>query len=482
MIGPILSSSGIVACCAAWLIASSATSLYAQPRPNVLLIVTDDQRPDSIAALGNADVRTPTLDRLIRTGTTFTRAVCAYPICVSSRAELITGCTAFRAHAPFADGPLNETLPRWPDVMRLAGYRTAYVGKWHTSGRPTGRGYELTRGLFGAGGGKFPLTHPSDRLGNPVTGYRGWVLQDDAGRIFPERGVGLTPNISETFAEAAIELLRDPDPRPFFVHVNFTAPHDPRFMPRGYEGRYDPRTLRLPKNFAADHPFDHGNAGGRDERLLPRPLAADLLRDEWAVYYALIEHLDAQIGRMLDALDASGRARDTIVIFTSDHGLALGSHGLVGKQNLYEHTIGVPLVVAGPGIGPGVRTAAPIYLRDLFPTVCEWCSVPIPEGLDGRSLAGALRGGAAPHEFVVGYYRDSQRMIRTDRWKFIRYPQIDREQLFDLVADPDELHDRIVDPAAKPTADALKEKLSAWLFEHGDPAPFGPAVTPKSAK
>ncbi len=468
-------------CCACWVAALSAygapsTADAEASRPNVLFLVADDERPDTIVALGNSVIRTPALDRLAREGTAFARAVCAYPICVSSRAEILTGCTAFRAQVPYADGKLNDRLPRLPEVFKAAGYHTWYVGKWHTTGKPTTRGYEATRGLYGSGGGKFPMTYPTDRLGQPVTGYTGWVFQDDEGHKFPERGVGLTPNISEQFADAAIELVEGMrDERPFFLHVNFTAPHDPRFMPKGYEQAYDPTQMPLPKNFAPQHPFDHGNLNGRDEVLFPRPLTPQRMREELAVYYALVEHLDAQIGRITAALEKTGRLKHTIVVFTSDHGLAVGSHGLTGKQNMYEHTIGVPLVMSGPGVPTNRRIAAQCYLRDLFPTFCELCGVAVPTEIDGRSLkpvlddVGLQERSDAVHPFVVGYFRDVQRMIRMERWKLIRYPQIDREQLFDLTNDPDELHDLIEEPTKREIADDLRKKLAAWLQDHGDP-------------
>lgn len=463
---------------AAWLLVAPAfTADAAAPpkRPNVLLIVTDDQRPDTIHALGNAAIRTPNLDRLVARGTTFTRAVCAYPICHVSRAELLTGCTAFRAIQPYPDGKLNDALPRLSDTLRDAGYHTAYVGKWHTTGRPSTRGYDDAFGLF-ASGGNLPLTIPLDRFGKPNTGYRGWVFQTDDGQRFPNRGVGLTPNISEDFAQAAIDFLSkyyltEPDPnRPFFLHVNFTAPHDPRFTPKGYEKAYAPTLLNLPKNFVPDHPFDHGNQGGRDEVLLPRPLQANEVNIELATYYALIQHLDAQFGRIVSVLENRQALDDTIIIYTSDHGLALGSHGLTGKQNMYEHTINVPLVMAGPGIPADKRNPAQCYLRDLFPTLCDLTDTPTPNGLDGQSLQPVLTGGESElRPFVVGYFTNTQRMIRTDQWKYVRYPQVDREQLFDVVLDPNELHDLSADAEQQERVANLRRRLDVWLKAHGDP-------------
>jgi len=464
MLRPLLSLIALVC------LVESASAAGAR-RPNVLFICADDMRPDCVAAAGNAADRTPTLDRLAARGVLFRRAVCAYPICVVSRAEMLTGCQAFRVQSPYASGKFNSELPRWPEAMRAAGYRTFYVGKWHTTGIPTKLGYEATRGLYGSGGGKYPLTFAVDHRGVPVTGYTGWVFKDDAGKIYPERGVGLTPNISEAFADAAIELVSEADERPFFVHLNFTAPHDPRFFPRGYETSYDPAKLSPPANFAERHPFDHGNLNGRDEVLLPRPLTPELIRGELAVYYALIEHMDAQIGRIIAALESAGQAENTIIFFTSDHGMAVGSHGLLGKQNMYEHTINVPLIAAGPGIAAGRETAAQCYLRDLFPTVCELCGIAAPREIDGRSFAEVLKRPEAkgPHDYVIGYFTDTQRMIRGERYKLIRYPQIGREQLFDVVADPYELHDLGGEAQSAAIRRELGDKLTAWLREHGDP-------------
>jgi arylsulfatase A-like enzyme len=449
-------------------------------RPNILFVVTDDQRPDTIGALRNGEspgtaFHTPTLDRLVREGTAFTRAVCAYPICHVSRAEMLTGCAAFRAQIPYSGGKLNTELATLPGVLKAAGYRTWHVGKWHVTGKPTERGFDATRGWYTSGGGGKPLTHPLDRLGQPVTGYRGWVFRDDDGTTHPERGVGLTPDISRDFANSAIELIGGPragagegSELPFFLHLNFTAPHDPRFRPTGRTGP-PADSIRLPKNFAPEHPFDHGNQGGRDEVLFPRPLDPAVMREEWSVYQALVEDLDEQLGRVIAHLEQTGRLQDTIVVFTSDHGLAVGSHGLTGKQNMYEHSLGVPLVLCGPGIPAGGRSSAQCYLRDLFPTLCELAKVAPPAGLDAASLVPALNGKPGPYEYVFGYFTDTQRMIRDDAWKFIWYPKIGREQLFHLEDDPDEMVDLIGDARHAEQAAALRAELRKWLAKHGDP-------------
>ena len=436
-------------------------------KPNILVLCCDDLRPDTIHALGNATIETPNLDRLVERGATFTRAITAYPLCYPSRGEILTGTSTLRTGYPDRTRTLDATIPTWPETLRRAGYRTYYVGKWHTSGRPKSHGYTETLGLFDSG--PAPKTPSLDHRGFPITGYVGYQFQDDAGNRFPERGVGLTPNISQDFADAAIELVRRDEEGPFFAHVNFTAPHDPRLMPTGYEAKYDRRLMPLPANFAPEHPFDHGNLRGRDEALLPWPRTPDDVRWDLSIYYAIITHLDAQIGRVMAALEAADKLDDTLVIFTSDHGLALGSHGLTGKQNMYEHTIGVPLIFAGPGVPSGVRRATQCYLRDLFPTTCELAGIDVPASVQGTSLAGALRGEVdEAHPFVVAYFRDTQRMIRTNEWKLIWYPHLDRHQLFNVKNDPDELRDLVDAPELSGLKAELKEKLMAWLIENGD--------------
>jgi arylsulfatase A-like enzyme len=439
----------------------------AQRPPNILFLLTDDQRPDTIAALGNKVIQTPSLDRLVREGVAFTRAVSANPICTPSRAEILTGCSGFRNGVIDFGRKIDPALATWPTTFRRSGYHTWYVGKWHNDGKPIERGYEASLGLYHGGGGRW-AKDAMDFKGFKITGYRGWVFQSDDGQLFPEKGVGLTHDISRHFADAAIELIRRRPAKPFFLHVNFTAPHDPLIMPPGYEDKYRPQDMPLPPNFLPQHPFDHGNFDGRDERLLPWPRTEDIVRRTTAMYYAVVSHMDQQIGRILDALDETNQADNTIVIFSSDHGVALGSHGLRGKQNMYEHTIGVPLIIRGPGVPRGERRNAQVYLRDLFPTACKMASLDIPASVEGKSLFPVLDDRQVEvHPHVICYFRDKQRMIRTDRWKLIHYPHIDRWQLFDLVSDPFELKDLSNNPAQAGRIGGLQQKLAEWLKQAG---------------
>ena len=445
----------------------------AKQRPNILFLLADDQRPDTIAALGNDRIETPNLDALVRRGMTFPRASCSYPICVISRAEILTGMHGWQNGVDgLSSNKLHENVSLWPETLRQAGYQTWYVGKWHTRGRPSQLGFTAVNGLFSGGGGAWWRDGQTDWKGFPITGYRGWIFQtEDGTKKFPDRGVGLTADISSKFADAAIELLKRPSESPWYLHVSFTAPHDPLHMPSGYEGKYKAAEMPVPDNFLSQHPFDHGNFDGRDERLMHWPRTRAAVADVLRVYYSVIDDMDQQIGRILTALEESGQAENTLIIFSSDHGMSVGSHGLRGKQNMYEHTINVPLVICGPGIPAGVKSGAQVYLRELYPTTCELVGVDVPKQVTGRSFANVLHQQAdSHHDSIFGYYRDTQRMIRTDRWKLVRYPVADRWQLFDLEMDPDELHNLADQTGHHDTFELLRQQLETWRREMGDPA------------
>lgn len=456
---------------AIFLLASlAAASSEAAARPsNFVFLLADDMRPDAVGSLGHPVVKTPHLDALVREGVAFTRAVAAYPICHVSRAEMLTGCTAFRTGVQYRGTKLDPKLALWPETLRRAGYLTWYSGKWHNDGQPKSRGYVETRALYSGGGGAGRTPQP-DHAGRPATGYVGWTFKTDDGRAEPEKGVGLTPDTDRFIGDGAVELIRRRPAQPFFLHVNFTGPHDPRIVPRGFEGAYDPARMPLPKNFAPEHPFDHGNAKGRDEVLLAAPRQPDEVRAELACYYAMISQVDAQVGRIVAALRETGELDRTVIIFSSDHGLALGSHGLMGKQNLYDHSLGVPLLMRGPGVPRSRRLDAACYLRDLFPTTCELAGLAIPDTVQGRSLAPVLVGRTkSVHPHVIGYFTNTQRAIRDDRWKLIWYPQAGRQQLFDLANDADELRDLAAASRHAGKVAELKGRLETWLKANGDP-------------
>lgn len=228
----------------------------------------------------------------------------------------------------------------------------------------------------------------------------------------------------------------------------------------------------LPANYLPQHPFDNGMLVLRDEFLLPWPRPKDALSDQLCEYYGAITHLDEQVGRILKALDETGQAENTIVVYAADHGLALGSHGLLGKQSVYEHSMRAPLIIRGPGIPRG-ETRAFTYLLDLYPTLCDAAGAAPPAGLDGKSLRPLWeRKTRRLRDSCFLPFQDLMRSVNDGRWKLIRYPQVDRLQLFDLRNDPDERRDLSADPRHQARIRRLTERMVRWQRELGDTQPL----------
>ena len=434
-----------------------ASAHAAEPaRPNVLFIFNDDQRADTIAALGNPVIKTPNLDRLCRQGTAFTRAYMqggfTGATCVPSRSMTLSGQALFHTDTQLLR---HKT---WPAAFGRAGYATFMSGKWHNGPQSIPLSFQTARSIF-AGGMTDPL---KARLSNL-----------DGGKLTKPQ---LAPqHACAMFADEALRFLGERREKPFFCYVAFDGPHDPHIVPDDFPVRYDASDRRLlPANFLPQHPFDNGEMLIRDEVLLPHPRPAAAVQAMNADYYRYISYLDMQIGRLLDALAASPHARNTIVVFSADSGVARGSHGLIGKQNLYEHSMRVPLVIAGPGIPAGKRSAAMCYLYDLLPTLGKLCGVPAPEAADAREFSAALREPGRPaREELVFAYRDIQRAIRDDRWKLIRYPQVNKTQLFDLQNDPQEKHDLAANAEHAGRVKEFMSRLEKALHAYGDACPLG---------
>lgn len=413
-------------------------------RPNFVVILSDDHRPDALGVL-NRQLRTPNLDRLVQAGVLFRGAHIvggdSGAVCIPSRAMFLSGRSFFRVGHDLAGA---ET---WPEALRTAGYQTFATGKWHNGAAACGRVFPGARNIF---------------LGGMTDQFRVKVQDFDAGGR-PGAAREEARNATELFTDTALEMLRARDTnRPFALYVALTSPHDPRTAPPEYHARYDPAWMTVPANFLPEHPFDNGELAVRDEKLVPAPRTRAAVQRETADYYAMITHLDAQVGRILDGLNTAGLAESTVVIFAGDNGLALGSHGLLGKQNLYEHSVGVPLIIAGAAFkGPRAEDAL-CYLHDVAPTLCELAGVPASAGMEGRSLVRLLDGRGRRHRDELFFaYRDVQRAWRDDRWKIIHYPVIGRTQLFDLKEDPSEMNDLAAEPREASRVARLLKKLQA---------------------
>jgi choline-sulfatase len=229
----------------------------------------------------------------------------------------------------------------------------------------------------------------------------------------------------------------------------------------------------VPPNFLPKHPFPiETGFDGRDEILAPYPRTPDVVRVHLQEYYAIITHLDAEIGRVLDALDTSGRAANTVVIFTSDQGLAVGQHGLMGKQNLYDHSLRMPFIIAGPGIPKGRRNEALFNMQSLFATTCQMANVPLPDTVQFPSIVPLITGAKKEmHDTLYAAFLNRQRAIRTRQWKLIRTPHAGEVQLFDLRRDSWEMRNLASDPKHAATIAMLDAKLRALMREMKDPLP-----------
>ena len=206
------------------------------------------------------------------------------------------------------------------------------------------------------------------------------------------------------------------------------------------------------------------------------PRTTAMVSDQLAEYYGLVTHLDEQVGRILQTIEARSGGRPTYVVYTADHGLAVGSHGLLGKQNLYEHSMRAPLIVRGPDVPAGGASDAFAYLLDLFPTLLRLGGATAPDGLDGVDLGPIWRGeSAGPRDSLFLAYRQLMRSVRDDRWKLIRYPRIDHTQLFDLAADPDEMRNLAADPEQADRVRRMLGMIGAWQKKLGDDQPLSVA-------
>jgi arylsulfatase A-like enzyme len=432
-------------------------------RPNIVFFFTDDQRFDTLRALGNTRIHTPNLDRLCERGTAFTNATImggsCPAVCMPSRAMLHTSRTLFHIDREGQDIPrehlmLGETLQR-------AGYTTFGTGKWHNGRASFARSFACGDRIFFGG--------MSDHFAVPLNPF-------DPDGAYPEGKVYHEEkrHSSDLFSGAAIDFLQryHNDP-PFFLYLSFTAPHDPRETHPKFHALYDPDDLPTPESFQPEHPFDNGELRIRDEMLAPFPRTPAAVRQHLAAYYAMISHIDAAVGRVLATLDATGHGEDTIIVFAGDNGLAVGRHGLMGKQSVYDHSVHVPLLFAGPGIPAGERRDALVSLIDIYPTLCELVGADLPESVEGKSLVRAMENADEPvRDSLLFAYRHLHRGVRDRRHKLIEY-HVDgarTSQLFDLAEDPHETSNLAGDPAHADTLRRLRAELLRWRDELDDPA------------
>jgi choline-sulfatase len=394
----VLSSAGIIAPC------------WASDPPNILFILSDDQAYNTIHVLGNDQIQTPNLDKLVEEGVTFTRAynMGAYssPVCVSSRAMLNTGQTLWRAQR--LDLKIEQKRGRiWSQYLKKAGYKTYFTGKWHLN-IPAKDVFDIVRHVRGG----MPQITP-EAYNRPLHGQPDiWKPWDRSFGGYWKGG----KHWSEVLADDAINFLRDASQsnQPFFMYLAFNAPHDPRQSPKKYIDLYKTKRIPLPQNFLPYYPLE---------------------------YYAIISHMDEQIGRILNALRKSRKYQNTYIFFSSDNGLSIGSHGFMTKQSMYEHALRCPLIINGPGIPADKRVDNLVYIQDIMATTLDLAGIAKPKHIEFDSLLNLIRSKthSESRKAIYGAYKEFSRAIIKRDYKMILYPKILKIRLFDLKKDPYEM-------------------------------------------
>ncbi|MFP4375418.1 MAG: sulfatase-like hydrolase/transferase [Spirochaetales bacterium] len=464
-------------------------------QPNILVLLADDQRFDTIRALGNPVIETPNLDALTAEGVSFTQAHIqggtVGAVCMPSRAMLHTGVDLFHLNEHGETIPANHRL--MGEAFQAAGYETFGTGKWHNG--PSSYARSFTSGaeiFFGGMNDHWNVpAHSFDPSGAYESRIRGCNDAFHSNSYINYIADHLSPgkHSTELFADATIAFLesgRD-ESKPFFAYVAFMAPHDPRTMPDRFKQMYDPQQIDLPANFMHQHPIDTGALTIRDEVLAALPREASEIRRHIAEYYAMISHLDFEIGRIIDVLKERGEWENTILVFSGDNGLAVGQHGLMGKQNVYDHSMRVPLIVRGPGVKVDVRDDRFVFISDLFPSLCELLELETPDSCEAVSFASALRdaagwsaepggsgnprGETSAREELLLTYGDGVRGLRAGDFKYIRYETTPEavEQLFCVADDRWELKNLVGDPAHGPRLNEMRDRLRELRRVAGDP-------------
>ena len=463
--------------------------------PNIVWVNCDQLRWDAVGYAGNPVIHTPNIDRLAARGVWFDNAYCASPVCSPARASMLTGLYP-HAHRQFInctneedpDRYLAAAVPTIGDLLRRHGYACGNAGVWHLGTDETPQhgfddfwvcfSYVHYRSFPG------PFFRYLDELGisNPYAPDAQGVFR--YGEEMP-LGVLTDPRQQRSTwtVDRALEFLERDHERPFFLLVGLKDPHPPIIPPQELLARYPLEELPFPANF-------HDPLAGKPRyqqqrrcRVPPGSITVEDFRTVIRYYYALVTHVDHEIGRLVEFLKRRGTFDETIFVVNSDHGEMLGNHGFVEKCLMYEESVRVPCLISWPAqIPAGQRVAAPFGGVDLTPTLLELAGAPIPEKMDGRSVAADLLAAAAPQakpvfaEIASGealYRRQhdpaqfaAHVMVRDGGWKYV-WNRFDDDELYHLDADPAEMHNLAPDPACGPRIRALRELIVAMLATTG---------------
>lgn len=414
-------------------------------RPNVLFILPDEWRAQSLGCMGNVDVRTPHIDRLAREGVLMRNTLANTPVCCPARSVMLTGCYASKTGMVANDLRWEESEISLGDLFGKAGYRTGYIGKWHLDGGPRAPGF-VPPGRRRHG---FQFWAANECNHNY---FYNWYFRDANEPIVSEK---YEP---EMWTDVAVDFLRQQNEQPFFLMLSIGAPHDPYLAPREYMEMYDPAKLTMEPNWV------EGVKGAS--------------RKDVAGYYAAMTAIDDQVGRLMSTLHETGLDENTIVFFSSDHGNMLGSQGVVLKRKPWEESIRVPGILRCPGKLPAGRTSDALFSHvDFAPTLLGLCGMSTPANMQGRDLSGVITGkretGPEAALFqIFGLYKGDAvpagwRGIRTERYVYARFEE-KPWMLYDLEADPYEMRNLVDDPAAEGLRNEMDGRLRALMERNGD--------------
>ncbi len=441
---------------------------HAADRPNVLMIAADDLN-DWIGCLkGHPQVQTPHIDALAARGVLFTNAHCQSPLCNPSRTSLLTGrrpsSTGIYTLVPgMRQVDTTRDAVTLPQAFGKVGYHTSVFGKIYHDGsiQPKDRAAEVT--VWGAAPG---MPKPKERIS-----HGNWDHPAMDWGVFPEDD---TQQADWKIADAAIEQLKTlPTDKPFFMGVGFRLPHVPCFASEKWFDIYPTATLQMPpvnENDRDDVPDFAWNLHWK----LPEPRLSALKKyNEWQplvrAYLASISLMDSQVGRVVEALKATGRDKNTLIVLWSDHGWHLGEKGISGKNTLWERSTRVPLMFAGPDLPRGVSCGQPAELLDVYPTLLELCGLPAQNDLEGHSLAPQLRDVATPRQWpAITTHNQGNHAVRSEKWRYIRYADGSQE-LYDMAADPNEW----TNLAGKPEHATVISEHAQWMPKIDLPAAPG---------
>ncbi len=438
----------------------------AAERPNILFIAIDDQN-DWIGCLGgHPQVQTPHIDRLASRGTLMTNAHCQSPLCNPSRTSLMTGLrpstTGIYGLSPwFRDVEKFRELESLPQYLARHGYRTLTAGKIYHGGYGRGRNdkeFDVLGPPAGVGA-RPPRKLVQTPNNHPLVDWGTFPHEDEDKQDWK-------------LASWGVEQLESDLEQPFFLSVGFFLPHVPCYATQRWFDMYPEETLRLPP-VRSDDRDDTPRFSWYLHWKLPEPRLKFLQEaDQWKnlvrSYMACTSFVDAQVGRLLDALDRRGLAENTIVVLWSDHGWHLGEKLITGKNTLWDRSTRVPLIFAGPGVARGARCGRPAELLDIYPTLIDLCGLPPKEGLEGLSLLPQLQDASAPRERpAITTHNHDNHGVRSERWRYIRYAD-GSEELYDMQADPHEWVNLAGDPKMAETIAEHRRWLPA---KSAPPAP-----------